>query len=124
MPSQAEIDLAWQEWHRDFSGSQVYFVQRGHDPDGPIKIGSSKNPRKRIQQLQTSSAEPLVLLARCDGSGALEREYHKRFSSDRLNGEWFRPSTAITQEVDRLRRSHGAVAKFNPLASGEGASHV
>lgn len=39
MPEQAEIDLAWQQCDCSFTGSQIYFVQRGYDCDAPIKTG-------------------------------------------------------------------------------------
>ncbi|HEY6015704.1 MAG TPA: GIY-YIG nuclease family protein [Gaiellaceae bacterium] len=67
----------------------VYFVQRG--ADGPIKVGFSATPLRRIAQLQTSSAELLHVLATVPGGPSLERELHALFAKHRLASEWFSP---------------------------------
>lgn len=54
-----------------------------------VKIGSSKNIRKRIRQLQIGSAEPLKFLGILDNDPSSERSYHKRFEQYRVGGEWF-----------------------------------
>lgn len=61
---------------------------------GPVKIGMSSQPSRRIGELQTGNAVPLVLegLIVCStvaGAKALEREIHGLFPELRLAGEWF-----------------------------------
>lgn len=69
------------------SGPVVYFVRRGND--GPIKIGKSKDVDSRIETLQCSSAERLILLGTLPGGSFLERILHAAFADSRLEGEWF-----------------------------------
>lgn len=71
----------------------VYFIQVGEH--GPIKIGVSKSPGKRLAQLQTSHAEPLQLRAVQVGGRDLEMALHERFAAYRMSGEWFTPATDI-----------------------------
>ena len=65
----------------------IYFIQSGHD--GPIKIGKAVNPHSRIKELQTGSAEKLILLATLDVEDEAEGELHKALDGSRVRGEWF-----------------------------------
>jgi hypothetical protein len=62
------------------------------------KLGYSKNPDKRLKQLQTGHPRPLVLLATFRGSIADEVRFHQWLSPDRTSGEWFRWS----DKIDRI----------------------
>jgi hypothetical protein len=53
------------------------------------KIGISKNPRRRLAQLQTGSVDPLVLAGAIHAEGALEKGFHFVFRDKWLGGEWF-----------------------------------
>lgn len=57
---------------------------------GPLKIGWSTDPEKRLSELQTGNAETLVIHAIFPGSQAIERGLHELFADQRLRGEWFR----------------------------------
>ena len=72
----------------DGRSSVVYFIQSGGD-SGKIKIGVSRGVRSRLAALQTSSGEPLRLLATVPGDRELERELHRKFAAHRRSGEWF-----------------------------------
>jgi T5orf172 domain len=68
----------------------------------PCKIGISKNPVKRLKQVQRVEAGSLVLMARhCfwkrEYAYAVEQEFHKVCGAYRLHGEWFdiEPQNAI-----------------------------
>jgi hypothetical protein len=52
----------------------IYFVQQG--TDGPIKIGVSTDPEQRLRTLQSSSPQPLTLLAFMPGGVESERDLH------------------------------------------------
>jgi len=54
-----------------------------------MKIGRSKNVRKRLQNLKTGTSDDLYLLALEPGSPTIEKTRHKQFASDRRKGEWF-----------------------------------
>lgn len=68
--------------------SRVYFIEAGDG--GPIKIGLSLDVAARLVTLQASNPLPLRLLATMPGDHGIERELHRRFKGERLNGEWFR----------------------------------
>ena len=71
----------------------VYFIQ-GTD-GGPIKIGSSVDPKSRFNDIQTCSPVRLSLLATIDGGPWLENALHRHFKIDRLHGEWFQPTPEL-----------------------------
>jgi hypothetical protein len=65
----------------------VYFI---HAPGVGIKIGISRNPAKRMANIQTNHPVDLVLLGQIRGSTTLERYLHHRFRGKRMpRGEWF-----------------------------------
>ena len=82
------IDAAAYEGRR-----YVYFIRIGED--GPIKIGLTDDVKRRLEQLQTANPEALRLIACVPGDRRLEAHLHRRFTSDRINGEWFRPGTDL-----------------------------
>lgn len=63
----------------------VYFIQDGDR----IKIGFSKNPEKRLSDLQVSNSRPLVLLGTMKGGRGTEQRIHTLFEHLRITGEWF-----------------------------------
>ncbi len=67
----------------------VYFAERG----GAIKIGFSATPAERARQLRAN------LLATTDGGYGDEAQMHRRFAADRLDGEWFRPSSDLSAVI-------------------------
>jgi len=87
--------------------SDVYFIG---GETGPIKIGESSNVRNRFSDLQASSPVVLSVLATCPGGSKAEREYHRRFASARLHGEWFSRTPEIEAEISKIRAEHGIPA--------------
>ncbi len=67
----------------------VYFVQQSATLS--IKIGFSKDPQKRISDLQVANAQKLKLIGLIDATRKQEQELHKQFARYRLEGEWFSP---------------------------------
>lgn len=65
----------------------LYIIQS--DNTGMIKIGRSKDPLKRLKQLQTGNPNKLKLIAYFDNMGWREKELHEQLSRYRLEGEWF-----------------------------------
>ena len=75
----------------------IYFIK--NIVTGNIKIGFSENPRKRLRDLQTGSAEKLVLIKTIEGNQELEQQLHENFSHCRLDGEWFSPADEILEFI-------------------------
>jgi hypothetical protein len=67
----------------------LYFIQS--DITGMIKIGRSKDPVKRLKQLQTGNANKLKLIASFKGLGWREKIIHEELSRWSKKGEWFDP---------------------------------
>lgn len=59
----------------------VYFIRSGEA--GPIKIGWSVNPRKRLAMLQTGCAETLTLMAIVGGQREDEQFFHAKWATHR-----------------------------------------
>ena len=81
------------------SQGYLYFV--GAD-EGPIKIGMTSNPKKRIKGLQTGHPHKLRYLALVPNASLQEAVYHERFAKHRLEGEWFTRHPDILAEIARL----------------------
>lgn len=67
----------------------VYFIQEGED--GFVKIGRSKNVKKRMKSLQIGNPRPLSVVMLIPGGRSLEMTFHELFHEDRVSGEWFKP---------------------------------
>jgi hypothetical protein len=69
----------------------IYFIQQNPEENGPVKIGISKDPQRRLDTLQTGSPHELELIytARVAAESECEDYLHEMWSSRRLNGEWF-----------------------------------
>ncbi len=65
----------------------LYIIQS--DKSGMIKIGRSKDPNKRLKQLQTGNPNKLKLIASFKDMGWREKLLHERLSEWSEQGEWF-----------------------------------
>jgi hypothetical protein len=79
----------------------IYFIGNGL---GQVKIGYSRQPLKRLTDLQTASPTELELLAIMPGDTTTEKEYHEKYKSFKLNGEWFRLEGQIEIEIYAIRK--------------------
>jgi len=75
----------------------IYFVQ--NSGDGLIKIGTTKNVNKRIQNIQASVPYPLKLLCITDGGREEEAKLHKKFNTIKVSGEWFKPEDELMKHI-------------------------
>lgn len=71
----------------------VYFV--GPADGRLIKIGSTKMPQARLEQLMDWSPDKLAILASAPGNLYDEFALHGAFLSDLDHREWFRPSEKL-----------------------------
>ncbi len=76
----------------------VYFILNKRR--SVVKVGRSSNPYKRLRALQTSNADPLMLLCAIEGPPQLEKTLHGIFDSYRLSGEWFRYDGELKEYVE------------------------
>ncbi len=64
----------------------IYFIAQNNNT---IKIGYSKNIKKRINSLKTASPYPLLLLGYIEGNMDMEKFLHEKFKRFHLEREWF-----------------------------------
>lgn len=67
--------------------SYVYVI--GSDGLPHVKIGTSINPQRRLQQLQPHVPVRLSVLWTIPGDHTLERRIHAHLDAYRTHGEWF-----------------------------------
>ena len=95
----------------------IYFIRA--QGKRAVKIGHAANPRRRLYSLQIGSSLPLSLVALLDGDRKEEADLHRRFASQRIRGEWFKPC----REIENIIRANPVKEKVvdslgnPPLAS-------
>lgn len=83
----------WRQFHEQ-TGS-VYFIL---DADADrIKIGHSRDPWKRLRQLQTGSAGKLTLVGVIAGDPAIEKQMHFEHRDANVHREWFSHGSAAVR---------------------------
>lgn len=86
----------------------IYFVCTGNG--GPVKIGWSLHPERRLAMLQVGNPERLKLLGAVAGTREDERRIHDALAPEHILGEWFFPGTSDPQAlVERLRERLAAL---------------
>ncbi len=82
--------------------NQVYLMQS--DDSGYYKIGVSKNPKRRVAQLQTGNAEKIRLIESFASKIAykIEMALQNQYMPSKINGEWFKLS--IENEIDFINQ--------------------
>ena len=76
----------------------IYLIQSLED--GYYKIGISKHPQKRIEQLKTGNASELKLVYtyQTEYANKIENTLQRRYSHLNKNGEWF--NLSLNEEVN------------------------
>lgn len=78
----------------------VYFVFSPDDPNSLVKIGYTGGPLEtRMYALQVGLPFRLGVILTLDGGKDIERRLHRRFKTDRVHGEWFKPSKRIRDYI-------------------------
>jgi len=80
----------------------IYFISNGNR----IKIGITKNIKRRLKDLQTGNANNLRLIAEeySDNDAKRELNLHLKFAKDRLVGEWFYPSKQLLKYINKISK--------------------
>lgn len=79
----------------------VYFL-RPVNQRGPIKIGCSSAPIKRLRAVEIWSPVKLELIGSFAGGHQLEGALHLKFGKDWLHGEWFDWSSELQEIIDEI----------------------
>lgn len=78
----------------------LYAYQAGRR--GPIKIGYSTDPVKRVCSLRTTCLTPIRPLGVTHGTKADEAALMRRLKVHRLHGEWFRPDREVLEVIKTM----------------------
>lgn len=65
------------------------YLMKDESSDGIYKIGVSNNPQYRESTLQKEKPTVTLLKSFC-GLSCFERDWHRKFSKQRIRGEWFK----------------------------------
>lgn len=93
-----------EKWHAGARrpSLHLYFVQCGED--GPIKIGVSREPWRRLQLLQNGCPYVLRMLGAVIGGVNLEPLLHQQFADYHIRGEWFEPVPELLAKIAELKK--------------------
>jgi hypothetical protein len=93
----------------------IYFIQA--ELGGPIKVGCSFDPERRLRQLQLLCPFKLKLLGRLIGSRADEKKMHEAMRKHHAWGEWFHPSRYLMGMVEMAAAN--MIDAADELAAGQ-----
>lgn len=79
-------------------GIWLYAIQAG-DESGPIKIGITNHPPTRLATLQQGNPYVLRGIAAWPGLRVDEKILHEEFADLRMQGEWFRCTPYLLEQV-------------------------
>ena len=80
---------------------QVYFI-KPIGMAGPVKIGGSCHPDKRVGSLADWSPFPLEVIATIEGDYVTERRFHALFEAFHYHREWFHGHADIFAAVAQI----------------------
>lgn len=86
----------------------VYFLKPS-GLDGPIKIGCSMLPSRRLDEVSCWSPWPLELMGSVPGTYDDEQFLHKCFASSHSHREWFRSSPSLRKIIAEILEA-GSIA--------------
>lgn len=81
---------------------RVYFIQAIEG--GPIKIGMSQNPERRLADLQVGSPVRLRIIGVAVGGQQREAALHRRLAKHRVHGEWFADAPEVMAAIAEVLR--------------------
>lgn len=85
-----------------YDAAYVYFI-RPVGMRGPVKIGCSTLPERRLKDLMIWSPFELEVAARLAGNIRVEQQFHAKFQHLHTHGEWFRPDQELCETIRVIR---------------------
>lgn len=95
-----ELYRAWQAATVDY----VYFIGSELAIGAMVKIGTTRNTKRRLSQIQSNSPLSVKILAVTEGDANTEYNYHARFAGSKSHGEWFNINAEILREIKRINK--------------------
>lgn len=93
------------EFIMDNGSNRIYFIYaKSLDR---VKIGKTKDVKRRLRELQTAFPERLIILVDVNAPAIDEAYLHRIFENYRASGEWFEFSTPIKCLVIELLKDDG-----------------
>ncbi|MBH0073249.1 MAG: GIY-YIG nuclease family protein [Pseudoalteromonas sp.] len=92
----------------------LYFIIENEDlVNQRVKIGISNNPTQRLKTLQTGNSRRLALMGwiNSDKDRKLEKEFHQKYSTVNVIGEWFEINHEIVLELLKVHSYCSYIAK-------------
>ena len=81
--------------------TKIYFFRYGKY----IKIGHSKNPEKRLSNIQTSNPKKVKLLWEFFGNIRFEYKIQRIFQKYHVRGEWFKDNEVLRTFIENIKGS-------------------
>jgi len=97
--------------------SHVYFI-KPVGADGPIKIGHSIHPTRRLASLKPASPLPLEIICTAPGGVVDETRLHRQFEGHRLHFEWFSPAPELLMLIAVVRETGALPDTGEPAPAG------
>lgn len=95
---------------------KVYFITTSDR--SMVKIGSSRNPAKRLESCMTWSPIRLEIIAVAPGSYAEEFALHRLFKAYHSHFEWFRGASEIFDAADLIHKNGAIPPQLLVLTEG------
>ena len=86
----------------EYQGEKVFVIYFITAPSGHVKIGKTKNLKRRLGQLQAYSPVKLTASAWFIGNESYETGLHDLFHGQRSHYEWFEINDEIQRFMDKL----------------------
>jgi hypothetical protein len=74
-------------WKAFYETGAIYFIRNARADE--VKVGHSRDPRKRLADLQVGSSSELELIGVVAAVREIEPIVHRQFYEGRIRGEWF-----------------------------------
>lgn len=96
------------------SAIDLAYVIQGDDEARVVKVGRSRDPVRRVAGLLSGIPFNARLVAILGDGARREREMKELLASERMRGEWFKPSSALNEYLS-TSRAENAVLSRQPL---------
>ncbi len=87
---------------RDGAPEYIYFI-KPKGADGPIKIGCSQAPLRRLETIMSWSPIDLEIIVTVPGNMALESNIHDCFANSYRRNEWFNATPSLIAAIDQIK---------------------